>query len=413
MTGDPMRALDPVVRALSREIMQAPDWQINRIVALVDAMPVRGDADHLLAPLRHRLALLKPPRPLRLARLIFHPLKPLIIPASSWRPGQHAVPRTVILPMAGQVRLAMGAAGIAIETSMAGQTTADTALMTGLGRGLWSEAAKILTESSAPENWSDTALAAAAYRPLADLVAAVLAHATELHTLCAESATGLLPPRPELLAAILDGISRTNPAILPMVIAILLESVPQVAGLLSQPPSGTRTTASRIAIDQGVTLLLQRIGPRHSTEARIINATLSDAAAETRRIMILLACLADSRPVRPGQLRDIRQGLSAGCLARFTSGLRHELLAPLQALAGSADPACVVTLETTARHLRVLAIEARILGNGLVYDQLLDQAVKAIKDDAMRDTMPLPDRIRLIEILAGPDSALAMLSITG
>jgi hypothetical protein len=124
MTGDPMRALDPVVRALSREIMQAPDWQINRIVALVDAMLVRGDADHLLAPLRHRLALLKPPRPLRLARLIFHPLKPLIIPASSWRPGQHAVPRTVILPMAGQVRLAMGAAGIAIETSMAGQTTA-------------------------------------------------------------------------------------------------------------------------------------------------------------------------------------------------------------------------------------------------------------------------------------------------
>ena len=65
---------------------------------MVDAMPNRGAADQLIAPLRARLAHLRPPRPLRFARLLFLPLDPLIVPAARWRAAQPAIPRTVIPP---------------------------------------------------------------------------------------------------------------------------------------------------------------------------------------------------------------------------------------------------------------------------------------------------------------------------
>jgi hypothetical protein len=96
---------DPAVRALTGEIAGAGDHQIMRIVAMVDAMTSRGVADAVIAPLRHRLTRLRPPRPLRFGRLMFHPLDPLIVPAAHWRPGRQAIPRTALMAMAEHVRL--------------------------------------------------------------------------------------------------------------------------------------------------------------------------------------------------------------------------------------------------------------------------------------------------------------------
>ena len=76
-----MSALHDVARTLNA----ARDEQLARVVAVVDALPARGAADTLIAPLRPRLATLRPTRPLNLTRLLFTPLDPLIVPSAEWR----------------------------------------------------------------------------------------------------------------------------------------------------------------------------------------------------------------------------------------------------------------------------------------------------------------------------------------
>ncbi len=90
------RSSNPAIREVARGLAAARDAQIMQVLAMVDAMPHRGAADQLIAPLRTRLARLRPPRPLRFARLLFLPLDPLIVPAARWRAEQPTIPRTVI-----------------------------------------------------------------------------------------------------------------------------------------------------------------------------------------------------------------------------------------------------------------------------------------------------------------------------
>ena len=69
MAGAITRSTNPAIREVNRDLAAAQDTQILRAVAMVDAMPDRGQADQLVAPLRARLARLRPPRPLRFARI--------------------------------------------------------------------------------------------------------------------------------------------------------------------------------------------------------------------------------------------------------------------------------------------------------------------------------------------------------
>jgi hypothetical protein len=411
VTDAPIPSPHPVGPALSRDIAQARDPQIMRIVAMVDAMTNRGSADHLVAPLRRRLAVLRPPRPLRFVRLIVHPLALLIVPAARWRFGQPAIPRTAIMPMAEHVRLAMGPAATEIEAEIRGHTDADTDLIARLGRSLWPAAADILAGAAIPETWGTTALGEAMYRPLADVMAALLHEAAALDTLCAATATGLLPPEPEAIAAILIRVAKANLTTLPMMIALLLGRLPQAAGLLPQMHSRAEAAAMDAAVDQAADILLRQFDQKGGTDTCIARGALSDAGASTRRFATLLDHLeaADPKPQQRARLRSMRRRLDADCKARFVSGLQDEFLTPLQDLGSTVSPQDVTTLEAAARGLRMLETEARAIGSGSTYDLLLGKAAEAIKDGAMRDTLTPIDRLRLVEILAGPEAALAML----
>jgi hypothetical protein len=82
----------------------------------------------------------------------------------------------------------------------------------------------------------------------------------------------------------------------------------------------------------------------------------------------------------------------------------------LQTLSSSPDPGAIRDLETVARGLRTLGLEARAVGSGATYDLLLRNAAETVKDSTMRDRLTLVDQIRLVEVLAGPDAALDLLS---
>ena len=57
------------IRALNRHLVSAQDAKILKVVAMVDALPQRGEADNLIEPLRARLAQLRPGRPLAVGLL--------------------------------------------------------------------------------------------------------------------------------------------------------------------------------------------------------------------------------------------------------------------------------------------------------------------------------------------------------
>jgi hypothetical protein len=388
---------------VTRDVAGAGDAQVIRIVATVDAMAIRGAADELIAPLRERLAVLRPPRPLRFTRLLFHPLDPVIVAAALWRPGQDGIPRTALAPLADCVRRAIGAQAQAIDVAIRGHTTSETALVAAQGPALWSAAGAILASAAMPPLWRETGLGDAAFAPLARRAGALLAQMPALHRLCAETVYGLLPPRPEALQAILQDVSAADGAALPMLVRLLLTRLPQLASMLAMP-SGAAGPKLKVALDQAVDGLLDQLTAQDGAQAQIANASLAEASVAVRRIATLLQQIEDGtvRSARRTQLVAIRQQVDAGCRARFATGLQDQVLTRLHLATGQDMPA----LEAAARGLRALETEARTMGGSSAYDRMLSQAAEAIKAENGLDRT---DQLRLVEILAGSDAALVML----
>lgn len=410
MSDRPSQMRRPAVRAMTQAIIGARDPQIMRIVALVDAMMLRGTADLLIEPLRKRLATLRPPRPLRFGRLMFHPLDLLIVPAAFWRPGQQAIPRTALMPMCEHVRLMMGPAARETSADIAGHTVADSDLISRLGQSLWPAAAAILTGAAIPDDWTATGLGDVNYRPLADIVACLLAEAATLDMLCSEAATGVLPPAPEAIEAILSRVARANGSALPMMIALMLDRLPEVADLMPAANGGAEAAAVHAAMGDATELLLQQLDQDNSAVTSVATGTLAAAGAGVGRAAALLKYLhtANPKPAARSRLQALRRRLETDCKARFASGLEEELLVPLHQLGLQSSAADISRLEATARGLRGLETAGRLVGGGATYDLLLGKAAEAIKDRGMRDRLSPVDQRRLVEILAGSDAALAM-----
>src|ERR1700712_791706 len=86
------------VSDLSSELRDAADSKILKVTRMIDLLPRRGEADLLLEPVRHRLAALRPARPLTWVRLLFTPFDSMLVPAAGWRPGDLSVPRSLLRP---------------------------------------------------------------------------------------------------------------------------------------------------------------------------------------------------------------------------------------------------------------------------------------------------------------------------
>ncbi len=169
-------------RELTRELAVARDAQVAKVVALVDAMRERGAADELIAPLRARLHHLHVDRPLRLGRLLFLPLDPVIVDTRGWRPGQPAVPRGVLGPLLVLVRDRLGVAVNAIEGLIAGHGTTDAGVVSRAGRMLWPLAARVLQAAAggmAPGGWGEDGVPVDCFGAVARGVGGVLGQAVQ------------------------------------------------------------------------------------------------------------------------------------------------------------------------------------------------------------------------------------------
>jgi hypothetical protein len=399
---------------LNRELTGARNSQIARVVAMVDALPERGAADHLIAPLRPRLAQLRPSRPLRFCRLLFTPFDPIIVPGPKWRSGSPSIPRTALEPIAEAVRTELGPDAAEIEVFIAGRTTADAAIIAHAGAVLWPQAAGILANADAPPpHWTETGLPGALYGALARAIAEVLARATELETLVETVSHGVML-QPEAALRLLDTRSGHSSDGWGMKLALLLSRLPQADAMLRAAISNGLigpNSVMRAAAEQAIDVVLGGLEAQGGAAGPVAGSDLSDAGAEVTRILTLLQGLDNDQlgGERRRRVHELRQRVGASCRTRFEAGLAGEFVAPLMLLRPGVDPAEVTRLEDIARDLRKLEAAARKLNarNGLEA-QLLRAAgeIGVMNPDG---ALGLADRVRMVEILAGPDAALAML----
>jgi hypothetical protein len=411
MKDGSLNASQPVVRALRRDLSEADDQKIKRVIAMVDELADPRVNQAILDSLRIRLASLNLVRPLRFSRLLFMPLDPLIVPPQEWRPGEPTVPRTALALLAKVVRAGLGSEAVFIDKTIAGQTTHATQAVMFAGEALWPRAADILTEAAAPDDWPESDLPLRVYAPLTRAISAVLRRGPQLRSLFRNGDVGVLETSEQSVNDILRGITTESEEGCAMIVQLVLLQSPHAAPLLrslvssGQDKSGRKMV--REAIDRGTEQMLTDLESESGLAEDIGRIALANAGAQVRRIATFLQEIehdAGSAIDRP-RLYAIRQKLDHVCRERFSAGLNTGLLAPLSVASGPVDGTGHMQMETCSRELRVLESEARKVGGAAEYDRLLNQAVEAVLEAAAVGTLTSVRKLRLIEILSGPEAA--------
>jgi hypothetical protein len=386
------------MRAVRRELAGASDQRVLDVLRFVDNLNDRSQADGLLAPLRERLRALRPPRPLRFARLLFEPLGPAMVNAADWRAGRPALPRSAVPPVLALVRRALPAVVPAVEAIIAEAELPEADRMASAGRLLWGKAGDVLAGAEAPPEWRAISLPEGVFGGLAAAAALVLNQAWPLVELADPSV-----PDTEVnqtVSAMLTAAERAGPLAWGMLLTVLLQRFPASDAPARAAGAMRMDKAMREAAEAAMDAAWGWI---EAATADIGLGDPADAAAVARRQVALLEELSQD-PANRRRTTELQGALRAACAARFEAGVKQRLLKPMESLsaAEAADSGMLGILESDARALRRLDVDSRRLGCGAAYDARLAEAAAAI---TARADIPPVDRARLVEILRGPQAA--------
>ena len=401
-----------VVRSLSDELLHASDSKLLKVTQMIDRLPDRGDADQLLAPIRSRLAQLRPSRPMTRTRLLFTPLDTVVAAAARWQPGDLAIPRSLIQPLANL-----------LLPRIPGELPpdlhdADDAVLTRAGAPLWSAAAAELATLELPADWRTPdwqkthGLTAAMVIPLAAALQVILRHAVTLR--------GLPPhtdPRCEqVLSALLSDAAEAAPLGWGLMLALLLEA--------AAPDQVVRSAISVARGHRSVTVLLAGIDQAAADTLGRMEAAIEepgpDDLLDPGRMLARVALIGRIERFRRLELRPapeqrrlgrLRQAVSAANRLMFETTLRVRLPGPVAAAACAPPLAAeaVGALEGEARQLRRFALAAGRLGESDEYGRLLEEAASRYLDAGTSSGLLAADSLRLTELLVGSERAIEIM----
>jgi hypothetical protein len=248
--------------------------------------------------------------------------------------------------------------------------------------------------------------------PLARRLATLFGQTDTLDAMFAEADIGI-SLRTDLLAPLLMACSQ-DASTLAMMAALILARLPGLRRLLmpaARSLGRDQEAAMQTAIDQALEVLVRRLETRNGIETLVIGGSLRQAAGEVHRIRTLLDGLLRNR-LRddwPARLVQMKSRLDVSCRLRFAIALEVEFADALQALGADRQQVVMNRLEDVAVHLRNLEQEALQIESSETYGSLLREAAEHIKAAALAGALGLVDSVRLVEILAGSDEALALL----
>jgi len=389
------------VAEVQRKLHSAADEQLTKVLALVDALPARGEADRLIAPLRARLAAIEPARPMSITRLLFRPLDAVITTGPRWRPGVPAVPRTALPSIGNAVIAQLGGLAAPIQASISGQDGRDQAVVDQAGARLWPPAVQVVASLPCPADWGlATGLPEGCYPEIRANIAAVLHQAVPL----SQRASDTLGQDPSLaVKAILTATQTYHPAGLGIVVAILLAD-----GVIAAPVLLAAMTMPGGHVDLAVEQTLERA--QHLLSTLLPSVSIAAASTQAMNVATLLDAI-EGPAIRPpvrAMAQRTRQMADEACQGRLFQALDQDFLPRLAAAAEPLDDSALAALETAARGLRRLSLAGRRFGAGATYDRLLGRTA-AGACASTTSTLTRMERLRLAEILVGSDAALALL----
>jgi len=387
------------VKDVQRKLTAAADDQVAKVLALVDAMPARGVADALIAPLRPRLAAIAPARPMTATRLLFRPLDHVVVAGVRWRPSMPAVPRTALQTLGSAVLARMGPVLALVQAMIAGHDGREQAVARQAGALLWPAGAAALLALPMPPDWTDaTGLAEACYPALRDSIAVVLRHGTAIGRLTLGSADAV-----PVVRAILGTTAAEFPGALGTMLSVLLADA-ATAG----PALAVAVTMPGPAVDGAVDQALDRALNVFTGVLPVIG--LHAASVQAAHAAALLEAL-DSPQARP-QLRSetlrLRQSADSACRDRLMQALDVDFLPRLASAGTNGSDAEILGLETAARGVRRLSMVGRRFGSGPIYDRILGHAANGTCA-AANSVLTRMERLRVAELLVGVDAALRLL----
>lgn len=411
---------DTPIPRLDRDMTGASDEQLLQVVGLIDTLDRRGPVDRLLEPVRGRLALLRPARPITLGRVLILPFEDLLVPGDEAWPGRRCFARTHLAQLIEQMAQALPAAALGrLRARADGHGMIAGEVVREIGATLWPAAAEM-----AAAQLADGSLAPGLRDQLA-CVAPLLALGPTL-----VPAIWQLPPRPmsilgrpsnERMVEAVRSAAPLGENALQSVLELMLVRAASPIVILEPLRSADIGIPSQARDAMLAQLVRRRIGDMRATAARLAAPALCGAhdAAALLRLVADLDTLEGKWPVSMedrAALSEIRGSASAFVGVGIDSALREEILVRLENLANpdGLNDEGVERLEETARHTRRLGIAGAKLGLAATADALLGRFLPTFQDAIRRQRSGgatktgLLDQVRIVEILFGADAALQL-----
>lgn len=389
MASGTTRVQPELKREIGRNLHGATDAQLGQVLALIDAMPTRGSADALIDSLRPRIAKLRPDRKLSLARVLFAPLDTLIVSPRDWRPGMITLPRSLLTFLSAPVLASV--AELELETSLLAHSTADSEAVLAIGQRLWSIAAPVIEALPTPSEWrSQTGLPETEWTALRDDAACILARAVQIEAAVQDDAGE------DALQGLFTSTATCSPSSIARLVHVLLGRHPRPAEIMAVL-SRFGGSAWRAAAEAGCASAAE--GAVGLFERA---ASHGSGAAVGAQLAVMLDAI-DS-PVRRRRVREIRTRVSAACHDELANLLQRDVISALAA--PEPGDAQIEAVERSAREAFKLDVASRALDAQSGTQALLRSAATDIiarRIDGLDDV----ERVRLIEILLGPEEALA------
>jgi hypothetical protein len=422
---------DPrALEALAQALRAADDHRLIAVMALIDASPLRAAIDELLGGVRARLWQLRPPRRLSLRRVLTLPLEALLADPPACAQGGVRMPRRMLPALFAVIEPALPPQLRAdAEAQCLRLTTADIAEVHRLGRRLWPAAGRAVREALLDPRATNRALVAQgleaeAFNAHAETIAALLTCGEKLAEAllpadgeARDPGAAAAPHRAMLLRAAEAGWVEFR-----AVAASFLLRAPApdtVVRLIAQARLSLRRPALLEVVEEVAASLAQELAGMPDL-ADAPPPLPSDARPDRRsEIALRLAMILDEMAGQGRRLEALAADTGRALVRQFKSTLDQAVLAPLEALhpAGRAPAEAIAAIEAAARAARRMEVAGRAMGRSASFATTLAGArarlmALARQSPAMPDAagaVALPDLVRLMEILAGPDAALAMI----